>query len=81
MLTDEQKAILRMLDIMTPEQAVKVAQVVVNYMKPRLPDPSEAEKCQFALHDLTRELPVPALKKLCRYARHLHTKAPAGTTE
>lgn len=81
MLTGEQKAILRMLDIMTPEQAAKVAHVVVKYMKPRLPDPSEAEECRFALHDLARELPAPALKKLCRYAQHLHSKAPAGTIE
>lgn len=81
MLTGEQKAILRMLDIMTPEQAVTMAHIVVNYMKPRLSDSSEAEECRFALHDLARELPAPALRELCRYAQHLHTKAPAGTTE
>lgn len=81
MLTGEQKAILRMLDIMTPEQAMRVARVVVNYMKPRLPNASEAEEYRFALHDLAQELPAPALKKLCRYAQHLHAKAPTGTSE
>lgn len=79
MLTGEQKAILRMLDIMTPEQAVRVAHVVVNYMKPRLPGPSEAEEYRFALHDLARKLPAPALKKLCRYAQYLYLKTERST--